>query len=33
MLMGTKKEKWKVQELSLVDNPNLQNIVFCVLFT
>jgi hypothetical protein len=26
MLMGTKKEKWKVQELSLVDNPNLQNI-------
>lgn len=26
MLMETKKEKWKVQELSLVDNPNLQNI-------
>ena len=26
MLMGTKKEKWKVQELSLVNNSNLQNI-------
>ena len=26
MLMGTKKEKWKVQELSLADNPNLQSI-------
>ena len=24
--MGTKKEKWKVQELSLADNPNLQSI-------